>query len=531
MQTPPAGAAAPKSLDPSGAWAAALLLALASACSACAQGESSFDAGVASGDLPATFVFGVGGPLPEGAEGSEPAPADTSGGGGGGCNSDDECDDFDDCTTDQCDRSSGNCVFLPRSGCDETCFVDDDCDDGDPCTTDRCAVDFSCVHADVEGCVAVPCTSAGDCDAPDECTLSACVDGFCTSSPDPQCSDGCQLPVDCDDSNACTDDVCDAATGVCSNPPRNCDDGDACTADACDPLSGCVTTALDCDDNDRCTDDACDPLSGCVHTHNEVPCNDGFDCTGNDRCRDGACLGTPDGPAMALRFNDGAGDAAADSAGANHAALVGGATFGAGRGGTGGVTLPGSVDAFVRVPSAGLPSNRFTLSMWVRKDGDARMPLWSRTMTDPEGRFAIYSFGSVFWGSKWLPTRIDVPAGEWTHVTVAFDGTGVRQYQGGRVVHEQVFDATEHAWSGDLQLGAYAKHAALVAAGFSADEGLRGAIDDVLWFDRVLTDREVQALTEGESIACMDDDPCTRMVCAPLRGGCVNEPVEGCPAP
>ncbi|MFQ5410120.1 MAG: hypothetical protein ACE5FI_17055 [Anaerolineales bacterium] len=69
---------------------------------------------------------------------------------------------------------------------------------------------------------------------------------------------GCASDADCDDANLCTDDVCDLASGSCSNL-INYDDATVC----CDPASGSLTLL---DDGDPCTSDVCDPATGGV-TH------------------------------------------------------------------------------------------------------------------------------------------------------------------------------------------------------------------------------------------------------------------------
>ena len=80
---------------------------------------------------------------------------------------------------------------------------------------------------------------------------------------------GCQDPKDCDDGNACTDDIC--ADGVCSNPTISCPN-----------------------DGNECTDDVCDPDIGCVHIPNNNECDDGDACTENDTCGEDGCVhGTP----------------------------------------------------------------------------------------------------------------------------------------------------------------------------------------------------------------------------------------------
>jgi uncharacterized delta-60 repeat protein len=51
---------------------------------------------------------------------------------------------------------------------------------------------------------------------------------------------------------------------------------------------------LDCDDSNVCTDDSCDPATGCVNAPNTASCNDGNACTTNDGCNGaGTCIGGP----------------------------------------------------------------------------------------------------------------------------------------------------------------------------------------------------------------------------------------------
>ncbi len=108
---------------------------------------------------------------------------------------------------------------------------------------------------------------------------------------------GCTAdPTICADANACTDDVCDPATGRCVFPFNSapCDDSDVCTtSDQCS-LGQCVGLGtLDCSDGNVCTDDLCDPVSGCYHQDNTDPCDDGDLCTAPDACANGACAGGP----------------------------------------------------------------------------------------------------------------------------------------------------------------------------------------------------------------------------------------------
>ncbi|MFA6548292.1 MAG: hypothetical protein WCT11_05175 [Candidatus Magasanikbacteria bacterium] len=107
-------------------------------------------------------------------------------------------------------------------------------------------------------------------------------------------SDPCK-GVNCDDSNACTDDKCVVENGTCQHTPNvaPCDDGSVCTSG--DKCSGgiCVGGPIKvCDDQNPCTDDKCDSKAECTHTNNIVPCNDSNACTTDDVCGGGQCSGT-----------------------------------------------------------------------------------------------------------------------------------------------------------------------------------------------------------------------------------------------
>ncbi len=115
------------------------------------------------------------------------------------------------------------------------------------------------------------------------CLDDVCVSGVCTYS---------YTTNTCNDNNLCTvDDVC--SNGLCSGTQKNCDDSDVCTADSCDPatgdcvhtnIQGCCYTSADCDDNNLCTDDVCNTQNQCVNTNN----ND--DCGTCAKCSSGSCI-------------------------------------------------------------------------------------------------------------------------------------------------------------------------------------------------------------------------------------------------
>ena len=158
------------------------------------------------------------------------------------------CDDDDPCTRDACNEILGGCHHQPISGCDRPCSRDSDCED----PSDLCVVGFCSGGA----CQFMP----ADCDDGDACTADSCLP-----------EDGClSEPVDCDDGDPCTEDWCDPALGECLYAPLlECGEGpcnededcwaqiDVCVAGLC--VGGtCLSVPVDCDDGDVCTQDLCD---------------------------------------------------------------------------------------------------------------------------------------------------------------------------------------------------------------------------------------------------------------------------------
>lgn len=133
------------------------------------------------------------------------------------------------------------------------------------------------------------------CDDSDACTTDICSGGSCSYSP-VVCDDldactndtclaagGCNYTPFCDDLNACTTDACSG--GICSYAPVGCDDLNACTTDTC---SGgiCGYGPAVCDDLNACTTDSCNGVQ-CVFT--AITCDDADPCTA-DSCVNGTCV-------------------------------------------------------------------------------------------------------------------------------------------------------------------------------------------------------------------------------------------------
>ncbi len=258
------------------------------------------------------------------------------------------CDDKNPCTIDTCEPAKG-CVQTPDDGapCDadgSACTAGDvckvgkcqkgqliSCDDGNPCTDDSCDPSSGkCVA--VAGTDSIPCNDGTKCTSKD-----VCISGACKGK-----------PVDCDDSNPCTDDVCDAATGCAPSPltgapcsddnpctlgdvcaggqcaagvPKTCAAPGPCYVSSCDPVGGqckfvaavdglgcddgsactqgdacssgnCTGSSKSCDDGNSCTNDSCNAKLGCLSVANVETCSDNNACTVNDACSAGTCSGT-----------------------------------------------------------------------------------------------------------------------------------------------------------------------------------------------------------------------------------------------
>ncbi len=195
------------------------------------------------------------------------------------------------CQTNSCVPATGLCALMPvpdGARCDDgnLCTVDDQCtsgvcagtaaqcDDENVCTADLCNTSTGlCSHM----------PAAGACDDGDPCTWSdTCFQGTCLGT-----------PRECNDSNLCTEDMCDAATGQCLFNLITCSDGDVCTRDYCEPQTGCQYEPLfdsplplgaDCNDHCQCQSHYCydgpymAPFRFCTKKNCAAPLEEGGGC-------------------------------------------------------------------------------------------------------------------------------------------------------------------------------------------------------------------------------------------------------------
>ncbi|KAK5583070.1 hypothetical protein RB653_004660 [Dictyostelium firmibasis] len=100
-------------------------------------------------------------------------------------------------------------------------------------------------------CVLVECSSNGTgciyndikCDPPNPCQESYCEDGTCYSTPKSDC-EICSNDFACITKNKCETQVCSKTKDSCITVPMDCDDGDDCTIDLCEPDTNCTHTPI-----------------------------------------------------------------------------------------------------------------------------------------------------------------------------------------------------------------------------------------------------------------------------------------------
>lgn len=182
------------------------------------------------------------------------------------------CDDDYPCTKDECDLATNLCTHTVLPDC---CMTDADCFDFDPCTLDICQeATHLCTWEPVQGC----CHEAKDCEGfmsdADLCKFPVCVGSECRliRLPDSNC---CLTNADCDDSDPCTQDLCNPGNHTCAHVPAG---------------KGCCNTVEDCsDDDDPCTETVC-LKNQCLNVGVTGCCKGPWECSDSDPCTVDLCL-------------------------------------------------------------------------------------------------------------------------------------------------------------------------------------------------------------------------------------------------
>jgi hypothetical protein len=172
-----------------------------------------------------------------------------------------KCDDENPCTSDECDPDTGACSYPPEHDGTSCCFEWEYqcpfiCWNPSTCCRNVCIGGWStCQQAEC-------CEHGKRCDDGDgnQCTYGVCP--ACRSLPEDDgtvcdfgeipgvcvggvCGENLCKDVVCEGGDACTDYSCDYQDGMCKFKPASCDDTHACTEDLCDPVSGCFWRSVE----------------------------------------------------------------------------------------------------------------------------------------------------------------------------------------------------------------------------------------------------------------------------------------------
>ena len=186
-----------------------------------------------------------------------------------------DCDDDNPCTDDSCDPATGECVNEYNSA---PCTDNLACTLADQCVKGECVGDDYCdckSDADCAGFV-----GDGDiCAGPMYCAIQGgrCVHDF-------------DQAVTCTADTACATYQCDQDIGGCvatyeaEGTPCPDGDGEVCTEGRCDAEGQCLKKPVDCNDNNDCSDNVCVEGTGCVTTLIEGECDDANFCSTSSHC-------------------------------------------------------------------------------------------------------------------------------------------------------------------------------------------------------------------------------------------------------
>ncbi len=221
--------------------------------------------------------------------------------GGFECATSAACDDDNACTVDAC--LDAKCSHSPAPN-GTVCSDGNACTQTDTCQAGACTGGSPVVCQALDQChdAGVCDNATGACSNPVRPNGTVCDDGSACTQTDACQGGSCSgTPLVCAALDQCHDvGVCDESSGLCSNPARPdgtpCTDGNQCTTlDACQAGTCTSSTPLVCAAQDQCHDPGvCDALTGVCSNPTRpdgTACSDGDNCTQTDVCQAGGCQG------------------------------------------------------------------------------------------------------------------------------------------------------------------------------------------------------------------------------------------------
>jgi Concanavalin A-like lectin/glucanases superfamily len=204
----------------------------------------------------------------------------------------------------------------------------------------------------------------------------------------------------------------------------------------------------------------------------------------------------PPGLVAAYSFDEGTGAVAHDSSGnANHGALVNDPTWFNGTGRFGGALRFDGVDDLVEVVSSASlePTDAITVEAWVYPEiaeGGWRTVALKETSRGLS--YALYASDAVHRPSGYfriddselpVPSTNRLPLNTWSHVATTYDGSHMRVFVNGVLVHSTSRNGVIEPSGAPLRIGGNSVWG----------EYFKGAIDELRLYNIALTEREIQA--------------------------------------
>ncbi len=191
-----------------------------------------------------------------------------------------------------------------------------------------------------------------------------------------------------------------------------------------------------------------------------------------------------------------------------------------------GIRFDGSTACRVDGGALGLTPGAFSVAAWVRTP-DPQLPQIFLTMGAAGQEFSLYPYkGSVRMLVEGTPgtygfATADLPAADaWTHYVGTYDGTTVKIYRDGVLRSEKAVPLARTNFPSALSIGALDD---------SNERTLKGAMEDIRVWNRVLTADEARAVFEGGADGPLADRLVARWTAAGVTDNGIRNLVAGGP--
>ena len=236
----------------------------------------------------------------------------------------------------------------------------------------------------------------------------------------------------------------------------------------------------------------------------------------------------PSGLAAGWNFDESAGASAADVTSNGNTATLNGASWTAGKYG-GGIRLSGSGQYLSAANSASIniSGNAMTFSAWLNpasSTGGDRVvfgKFYNTGMTSPFYQYGleirgtantpVFAIGTTS-GLRESTMSTGLPAGQWSHLAVVFNGSQVQFYKNGVLTTTVPMATSITARSTPMYLGADA----------SPGQFLNGALDDVRLYAQTLTAAQVQADMNTPLVGSVDPSAPSVSITSPANNAQVS---------